>query len=312
MHAARHKGFMRKVLDEFKDLAPKSRLVTSLETFRQAALEIGYPFIVKPAGGTLSIGVFKVQHEADLESTFSELQKIAKPSANSLFLSSENEFVVEEFMEGPEFSVEGVSSYGTAHFAGVTEKWKRSSDFLETKHLFPARITNQVKSEIIECANRALQAIDWQFGGFHIEIILTQKGPRIVEINGRLGGDYISTHLVPLASGINIWRENLNAFLGNEVQFVQRSLGHACVSFKVAESSGIFYSIEGIESLSDRKRVKAFFPEIAFGSSVSHHRSSTGELRLAALITLGESSEEALIEAEKSLEKIEFNLVSQS
>lgn len=308
MKAARHKGLLRSFLAQYEDLGVHSRLITSLDELRQAALDIGYPLILKPAGGTLSIGVFKIRSEADLETAFVELQRIANPKANSIFHSTKNEFVVEQFLEGPEFSVEGVSSNGIAQFAGVTEKWKRVSDFVETKHLFPARLSTENRETIIDCAARALQAIGWKFGGFHVEVILTQRGPRIVEINGRLGGDYISTHLVPLASGINIWRENLLSFLGERVHFEPSSFGHACVAFKVAESSGTLHSIEGNEAFMADRNAREFFQEIPTGNEVSHCRTSSGEVRLAAVITLGASSEDALRSAEIGLQKIQVTI----
>ena len=203
-------------------------------------------------------------------------------------------YLAEEYMQGKEFSVEGVSSCGEHHFFGITEKWINHENFIEVQHGFKANISDITKATILTMATQALNSIKWRFGGFHIEIMLTSNGARIVEINGRLGGDYIGSDLIEISTGIDPICLNYSAVCGKEILLKSKYNKGGCVSFLVANKSGVFKSLlrqEEARKISGMCDIKL---EADFGSKATSSRETPGNYRLAAIISEGDSLDDAI------------------
>ena len=131
-------------------------------------------------------------------------------------LARRTEYLLEAFADGREFSVELALVDGTVRFSGVTEKWVTSPpSFVEIGHVFPARLPARQRQALLDAARSATQALGLDTGVFHIELRWTSTGPRIIETNPRPGGDHITTHLVPLATGIDLFKLHLRALLAD-------------------------------------------------------------------------------------------------
>ena len=106
-------------------------------------------------------------------------------------------------MEGREYSVECISYEGMHVFLALTEKRTTGApNFIEKGHLQPAEVTPALRNQIITIVKKALDTLQIRFGASHSEIIIQKNGViRIVEIGGRMGGDCIGSHLVPLSTG---------------------------------------------------------------------------------------------------------------
>jgi biotin carboxylase len=107
-------------------------------------------------------------------------------------------YIVEEFISGKEVSVEGVVAKGKIHIVGITEKWADSINFTEYQHTFPARLPEAVVEDIYKVTRKGIEALELDNCGFHAELIITDHGSKIIEVAGRLGGDFITTHLIPM------------------------------------------------------------------------------------------------------------------
>ena len=113
--------------------------------------------------------------------------------------------------------VESVIQNGNINIIGITEKIT-NNQFEEVQHTHPAPIDKNNEKRIKETVKKVLKAIGADNCTTHTEIKLTKEGPRIVEVNGRMGGDYINTDLVPLARGINIVRATLQVSLNESIR----------------------------------------------------------------------------------------------
>jgi biotin carboxylase len=113
---------------------------------------------------------------------------------------------------GDYVSVETVSSGGSHHVFCVTDKLPLETGFRETGFVVPSSLTADLRTEILELNARALTALGVREGVSQTEVKLTPDGPRIIEVNGRLGG-YLHA-LLTRASDVNPVRLALSAAVG--------------------------------------------------------------------------------------------------
>ena len=167
--------------------------------------KVTYPCITKPTDNAGSRGVMLVNSRQELES--------------ALAYSSENgrsgTVIVEEYMVGPEVSVEVITYQGVPHVLQVTDKLTTGAPhFVEMGHSQPSRLNPDDLEKIRDLACRAVKAVGIENGPAHVEIMLTKDGPKMVELGARMGGDCITTHLVPLSTGIDMIKATIDICLG--------------------------------------------------------------------------------------------------
>ncbi len=113
--------------------------------------------------------------------------------------------MVEEYMRGPEVSVEIMVIDGEPHILAITDKYITPPPyFVELAHCEPSRLDAGTQEEIGRVAAQAVRAIGIENAPAHVEIKVTEEGPKIVELAARLGGDFITSRLVPLSTGIDM------------------------------------------------------------------------------------------------------------
>ncbi|MFH0246359.1 ATP-grasp domain-containing protein [Streptomyces sp. HK10] len=174
--------------------------VHSLDAAASAAERLGgFPVVLKPTAHAGSIGVVRVDSIADLSAGWS----IA--SAGAAHQGPEGQGVLlEEFLDGPEISVETVTEYGVTTAIAVTRKSVGFAPyFMETSHVVSA--DDPLLGEVAPIAAAALRAVGITHGVSHVEMKLTSDGPRLIEVNARLGGDRIG-ELVRYATGVDLAR----------------------------------------------------------------------------------------------------------
>lgn len=300
---ARNKRRMRESLKERGVAHPRFHKITCLEDAQQAASKLDFPVILKPVGASSSKGIFKVEDPSQLEDTYHQMTAVVRPDLDTMYSFYSDEFLMEEFMEGQEVSVEGIVSHGEVYIAGITEKWV-DSYFGEYQHAFPARLPADLKEELMQLTKDSVAALGLDYCAFHTEIKITPAGCKIVEVNGRLGGDFINTHLVPLATGIDIVRANILAVMGEDISLVSTKMGGACIRYLIADKEGQVEGWEGIEEVLQMPGVVEFGVEKEAGSTVALPPGKFYDTRLAYVVTSGEDTTQAIELAEAALEKV--------
>jgi biotin carboxylase len=187
----RDKRAMRDRLNSAGLSPVRNCLVHSVDDARAFAETAGYPLILKPRDGTGSLGVRRVDSAGDLASAVREALAVPGP-----------ELLLEEFLAGPEFSVEAFSFAGAHRVIAVTEK-QITANFVESGHIVPARISDSERAAIVSLVESFLDLARVSDGPSHTEVILSDGVPRIVESHDRLGGDKIF-RLVELAYGVSL------------------------------------------------------------------------------------------------------------
>src|SRR5690606_35094068 len=111
--------------------------------------------------------------------------------------------LLEEVLWGTEISVEAVTVAGRTTVVAITDKSVAGPPaFVESGHMVPARLDPRVTAEVEAFTVAALDAIGFTHGVSHTEVMVTEDGPRLVEINPRQGGGHIF-ELVELVTGTN-------------------------------------------------------------------------------------------------------------
>jgi len=201
----RDKSLMRRRLVEAGLRAPRFHVTDDAQDAARWAKEAEVPVVVKPVDYAGSSGVSSVDAGGDaLEAARAALSK-----------SFSARCVVEEMLEGPELSIESVTWGPGRHVTyALTEKRVSARPyFVETGHVVPARLDDSDAAAVVAEVHAALDAFGMDRGSSHAEVILTARGPVVVEIAGRLGGDLIPV-LVREATGVDLYREELDAVLG--------------------------------------------------------------------------------------------------
>lgn len=186
--ALRDKYAQRKILQAHNVDCTPSYHLQSYEDLSDAARHVGFPAVVKPINGFGGLNTARVNSLSDADSFISWLFRTS-PSVGS-------GFILERFLEGrPSYpwgdyvSVESIVVDGESTHIAVTGKFPSVYPFREAGDIWPAPGISCEDAERIEkLTSDALAAIGVQTGLTHTEIKLTQDGPRIIEVNGRLGG----------------------------------------------------------------------------------------------------------------------------
>lgn len=173
----------------------------------ESLADMRYPMIVKPTDRSGSRGIFKVADYGEL------CQAVPQSTASSF----EKSAIIEEFIDGPEYSCEGISFAGEHHILALTKKFTTGAPhFIETGHREPSDIPDAMLPDISRAIHTALDALHIQYGASHTEFKLTPQGNiRIIEIGSRMGGDCIGSDLVYLSTGLDYMAMVIDTACGN-------------------------------------------------------------------------------------------------
>ena len=216
-----NKFYMRQCFFENNDPSPKSIKVQSSTELSDELLT--FPVIIKPLDRSGSRGITKVF-------SYSKLEDAIRHALDQGF---EKSVLVEEFVEGNEYSIEYVSWRGIHHFLAITRKYTTGSPhFIEIGHVEPALLSAEITEKIKAIVSHALTSLGIQYGASHSEIKITTDGTiRIIEIGGRMGGDFIGSSLVEISTGFDYLKTVIDIALDIEPEVRVSPGPHAAVRF---------------------------------------------------------------------------------
>lgn len=264
---ATNKAEMRKALQVSNVPIPKFYVVSNKEEYKEVVKQFNVPFIVKPADSSGSRGIFEVKdiHNEDL---IIEAYEYCHP------YSRVGDVVVEEYMDGPEVSVETLTVNGECHVIQITDKLTTGAPhYVEMGHSQPTMLSNEIAEQISKVAKAANKAIGIKNGPSHTEIIVTKEGPKIVELGARLGGDNITTHLVPLSTGVNMVECCIKIALG-EIPDIKKKWNKGSAIRYFEQHAGVIDSIEGVDKAEEIDGVQQISIVHGVGEEVTEINSS--------------------------------------
>lgn len=294
----RDKHAMRQRLAQAGIPSPRSIVAGSLAQARDVAEMIGYPVVLKPRNLGGSIGVVRADDAADVDRFFALACGAGLSGVDAL-----PGVLIEEYLAGPEFSVESVSAGGVTTICGITEKVVAFPPFFEEigHYARPPRPADPQDAQLADVTLRVHEAFGITVGITHCEILQTAKGPYIVEIAARAGGDRIPV-ITRLASGIDLIAAGAAAAVGHPPDLQP-------VRARVSGVRMVYPAGRGVVSRLDARRVPPGLLDdmgwyVTVGQSVALPPAAYLS-RLAYLIATGDSRQEVagrLDEAEAALD----------
>ncbi len=208
---ATNKFLMRKAFKKNGDPIPKFIEVGENEKFDIS--DFSYPLIVKPTDRSGSRGITKITDK-------SQLSAAIKSACNDSF---EHKAMIEEFVEGNEYSVECISFHGKHSFLTVTQKLTTGAPhFIETGHIEPSGLDEATVKKVYNELAKAVDALLITNSATHSEFKITPDGEvRVIEIGARMGGDCIGSDLVELSTGYDFVKMVIDVAVGNDPDFTK-------------------------------------------------------------------------------------------
>ena len=250
--AINDKAAMRALLDAH-GISPVRSIEVPCPQEVHRARGFEFPVVVKPTRLDGSRAVRLIERAHDLAAWRDEVDR----------LNYHGPVLIEEYLRGPEFSVETLTVGGCHHVVGITAKrLGPAPHFVEMGHVFPAPLDDRERGAITDVVVGYLDASGYRFGPAHTEVILTERGPRIVESQARIGGDRIPL-LIEVATGFDIEAAVFQALAGEPVhpRPPRRLAGIAFFDF----GTGRVQSVDGVEAVRELPFVHELKVKVADG-----------------------------------------------
>jgi len=186
VNRCRDKHLTRTALAEHGVPQPRSVLVATVD--EALAADLGYPRILKPRALAASLGVVKVNSPAELEANWAFAHDTTVPEAPQYDVK----VLVEEFADGYEISIDSAVFQGQVTPFCLARKEIGYPPYAEeVGHIVDAADPLLADDQLLQVLVDAHKAVAFTDGVTHTEIMMTTDGPKVIEINARIGGDLI-------------------------------------------------------------------------------------------------------------------------
>lgn len=245
----------------------------------EEAKDLLFPVICKPRDNSGSRGVKLCRNSQELQECIDE----------ALQYSHLDTVLVEEFIEGPEYSIESLHYNGISEVIQFTEK--KTTEFpynVELGHKQPANLSEDLRNQIRNIISKIAKCMNFDNCPSHTELKVNEHGIFVIETSPRLGGDYITSVLTPLSTGINLEDQLLCIALGESIDTkTGRKDDASAVSF-LSLPQGVVYDIDQkIGEVIRWPGVQSFVFKLKVGDQVPQITSSLD--RYGQLILRGDS-----------------------
>jgi len=285
----RHKPTMRRALASAG--VPNPRFVTAagLDEAQAGLEDVGVPAVVKPVDRSASQGVLQVDHAEDLPLAFARARKYARSG----------EVLIEEYMAGDEFCVDGLVYDGRYILGGITGKERSRPPYrFDVGIHMPPLVDGAIRDAIVGVVRAGLEAVGFTHGTTHVEVIVTDSGPRIVEIAGRPGGGRIPTDLIPLTYGMDYMADALRIALGRP-PVERRRFERGAALYWFPCPSGVVVEVRGRDEAAALAGVEELVVSVQPGDVVRHITDCATRDRIGYVMTSAPTAQEAVAVAKR-------------
>ncbi len=208
---ATNKHLMRKAFEKGNAPSPKSILAQDGEdAWSRLQNEFDTDAILKPSRNSGSRGIAKVSRDMDKGD-------FIRAYDEALNESRDHSVLIEQFIEGPEFSIEMIVWQGEFHVLTVTDKKTTGAPhFVELGHNQPSCFSDADVETLKAAAIAGVKALGVNNCACHAEAKLMNGKAYLMEVGARLGGDFISTELTHLSTGVDMVAAAIDVALGVE------------------------------------------------------------------------------------------------
>lgn len=305
---ATNKHLMREAFEKYGAPSPKS---FCFENAEEAWLcfcnELPDDGILKPSRNSGSRGIAKVHSAWRGLDCLEGKREFAKLFERAKLESRDKSVMLEQFVEGPEFSVEIIVWDGLVHVLTVTDKKTTEAPyFVELGHNQPSVFPDYIVEKIKAAAVVGVKALSVNNCACHAEVKVQNDEAYIMEVGARLGGDFISTELTHLSTGIDMVAAAINCALGIDPNLEPTEEKHGVCIRYFCPKPGKLISISNTEVLND-SRVYQWEIYHKEGDTIPEVTSSL--CRSGHVIVLEKGAKEAIAYAEDLLNEVKMKTV---
>lgn len=287
-HVATNKARMRECFARFNIPSPAYKTCTRADETNKIADILAFPLVVKPADSAGSKGVSLVASKEHLVDAFTRAHAA----------SVSHLVVIEEFMPGVEVSVEAFVHNNRVHILALSDKIRTLPPYLlDTAVLFPSEHSTQIQNAIRQIAEQAIFACGIDNATVHMELIVTQQGPKVVELASRGAGFHVFSFMLPWVTGVDTLKELVRLSVGETPDFtVGQNRGCALLfpSFPVGK-------VRSVAGLSQARQIEGVFDTDIYVQPGDAIRSLTcGADRVGHIIAFGATRRKAVNIAERA------------
>jgi biotin carboxylase len=249
--ASANKRMSRERLAAAGLVAPWHFPVPPAASAEDAARRARYPAVVKPLGLSGSRGVIRANSPAELIAAIVRVRALlARPELRAMRFDYGEDLLVEGYLGGPEYAIEGLATRGAFRPLAIFQKPDPLDGpyFEETIYITPPDCPPSVRDRLVNVVGRAAAALGLSQGPVHAECRLTAEGEFVLEVAGRPIGGLCSRVLrFGADGGVSLEALLLRHACGEDVSAIEREPSAAGVMMIPIPGRGIYRTVEGVE-----------------------------------------------------------------
>ncbi len=278
--------------------SPAFRTITPRDNLSSVTDNIPGPWVVKPVDNMGARGTRRVDYPRQLKEAVK----------NALRWSASSRVIIEEFMEGPEFSIDAIVEDGRVTVCGLADRHIFFPPyFIEMGHTMPSDAPADDLEEVVRVFRLGIEALGIRNGCAKGDVKLTPEGGKVGEIAARLSGGYMSGWTFPYSSGVDLTGAALNIAVGRPAgdlspRYRMHSAERAFISVP-----GLVETVEGIREAEGIPGVRDVFLRVHPGDRVSFPRNNVE--KCGNVISRASSRDEAVQAADRAAAAVRIRLV---
>jgi biotin carboxylase len=273
-------------------LKKDDQLANLLSQFKQL-----YPLILKSPSSTGSKDVYLINNGNQMINRINYLQR----------KNSNEDLLIEEYLEGPQFNVECIVHDGEIYIAAIIEQEiTKQNKFIVTGYSISSDLEERVIESIVGVTKRVLTDLGLKNGNCHLELRLVDGEWKLIEINPRISGG-VMNRLIEEAYGFNYAEEVLKLYRGLRPSLIKKYEKCIFVQYSIVDYIGKLLEVSGIKLAKEMPGIIEVFIKSSKGQILSPPL-SMGH-RYGYVMAIGNTKAEAKKRALKASEQIKFHLL---
>ncbi len=290
--AASDKVLMREVFEQKGISAPRFVQITPEEDYGGRVSKLSFPLVVKPVDNMGARGVRKVESCNELEAALSE----------AFVNSRSGRAIVEEFVDGPEFSIDALVEKGDVIISGFADRIIRFAPFfVELGHTLPSEAEPSLRRQVEETFIEAVHALGIDNGAAKGDVKWDGRKAVVGEVAARLSGGYMSGWTFPYATGVDLTGAALNIAVGLPAGSLEAKKEMVSAERAIVSIPGTVERLEGVEEAKAIEGVEELFLRAAPGDEVRFPYNNVE--KCGNVIAVAEMREEAIRSAEEATQR---------
>ncbi len=288
--------------------APRHKLFFGDKNITQIEKYVSYPLVMKPVYGAASLFVIKVESRQEVEETYEYIKNTIKSNVRAQEWVN-MDLLVEEYIDGDEVDIDIILQNGKIKFYTISDNFNKSRDrfFVDSGQGIPSSLPEKDQKALIDMAEETLEKLGIQNSIIHFEAKISKGIPYPIEVNMRMGGDYIYSYIKG-AWGVDFIEYSAKIALGIYIKIDKLAAPKKyIVGWDLQpENSGILVELDVDEALKE----KDFFGEIHFFKEIGDAilRPPEGYDSLGWLTVSGENPLDAQDNLREALKHVRYKV----